>query len=394
MPAESETLASRGRGFRTVPRAAEEAVLQVQGLTKSFGSTTALRDVDLAVRRGEFLTLLGPSGSGKTTLLRLIAGFERPTAGVILLHGRDVSRLSPAERGIGMVFQQYALFPHMTVEENLAYGLKIRKWPRDRRRARVAELLELLRLTGFERRYPRQLSGGQQQRVALGRALAYDPELILMDEPLGALDRALRIEMAAEIRRIHRDLDATVIHVTHDQQEALALSDRIAIMRLGAIVGLGSPEELYRRPTNAFVATFFGNYNLLPAREGERYPDGTARVACGGQEVRCAAPGPPGRPVALGVRPRSFRRSTRPGALRVAGIVRETVLLGDDRELVLDVPGMGRVVAVVEAGEAPDVRIGTTLELWASAKDAVAVPLEEGPAGSIEEGSGDRGPEG
>ncbi|MCC7022423.1 MAG: ABC transporter ATP-binding protein, partial [Thermomicrobiales bacterium] len=203
--------------------------LRLRGLRKRFGGVEAVAGVDLALRRGEFLTLLGPSGSGKTTILKMIAGFERPSSGTIELTGRDVSTLSPAERGIGVVFQQYALFPHMSVAENIAYPLKLRRWtPADRQR-RVAEMLELVKLGGYGDRYPRQLSGGQQQRVAVARALAFQPALLLMDEPLGALDRALRVGMQEEIRRIHRESGATVLYVTHDQEEALTMSDRVAI---------------------------------------------------------------------------------------------------------------------------------------------------------------------
>jgi glutamate-1-semialdehyde 2,1-aminomutase len=241
-----------------------ELVLEIRSLHKSYGSTPALGGVDLSVHRGELLTLLGPSGSGKTTLLKVIAGFEAPSGGEVLLRGRDISRLPPARRGVGMVFQHYALFPHMTVAQNIGYGLKLRRVPRAERERRVQAMLELLRLSGLGERRPRQLSGGQQQRVALGRALVYDPEIILMDEPLGALDRALRIEMEREIRTLHHELGATVVYVTHDQQEAYALSDTIAVMHDGAIVGVGSPAELYANPPNAFVASFFAGSNPLP----------------------------------------------------------------------------------------------------------------------------------
>jgi glutamate-1-semialdehyde 2,1-aminomutase len=241
-----------------------ELVLEIRSLYKSYGSTPALGGVDLSVHRGELLTLLGPSGSGKTTLLKVIAGFEAPSGGEVLLRGRDISRLPPARRGVGMVFQHYALFPHMTVAQNIGYGLKLRGVPRAERERRVQAMLELLRLSGLGERRPRQLSGGQQQRVALGRALVYDPEIILMDEPLGALDRALRIEMEREIRTLQHELGATVVYVTHDQQEAYALSDTIAVMHDGAIVGVGSPAELYANPPNAFVASFFGGSNPLP----------------------------------------------------------------------------------------------------------------------------------
>jgi glutamate-1-semialdehyde 2,1-aminomutase len=271
-----------------------ELVLEIRSLRKSYGRTLALDGVDLSVYRGELVTLLGPSGSGKTTLLKVIAGFEAPSGGEVRLRGRDISRLPPARRGIGMVFQHYALFPHMTVAQNIGYGLKLRGTRRAERERRVREMLELLRLSGLGERRPRQLSGGQQQRVALGRALVYDPQIILMDEPLGALDRALRIEMEREIRTLHRDLGATIVYVTHDQQEAYALSDRIAVMHDGLIVGVGSPAELYAHPPNAFVASFFAGSNPLPVdavepadstsgeqlheRATERFPGGASRT--------------------------------------------------------------------------------------------------------------------
>ncbi len=249
-----------------------ELVLEIRSLHKSYGTTPALGGVDLSVHRGELLTLLGPSGSGKTTLLKVIAGFEAPSGGEVLLRGRDISRLPPARRGVGMVFQHYALFPHMTVAQNIGYGLKLRRVPRAEREHRVQAMLELLRLSGLGERRPRQLSGGQQQRVALGRALVYDPEIILMDEPLGALDRTLRIEMEREIRTLHHELGATVVYVTHDQQEAYALSDTIAVMHDGAIVGVGSPAELYANPPNAFVASFFAGSNPLPVETVDPIP--------------------------------------------------------------------------------------------------------------------------
>ncbi len=350
-------------------------VLDISGVSKSFGTTVALERLDLQVRPGELLTLLGPSGSGKTTLLKIIAGFESPTAGRVLLRGRDLSHLSPARRGVGMVFQHYALFPHMTVAQNLAYGLRVRRRPRPERERRVAELLALLQLDGLDGRYPRQLSGGQQQRVALGRALAYDPELVLMDEPLGALDRALRLEMEGEIRRLHRDLGTTIVYVTHDQQEALALSDRIAILRAGRLVGLDTPERLFRRPPDSFVAEFFAGANLLAVEACEVAPDGTARVRCAGEEVRCPATARPGEPALLAVRRRSLSPRPSAGALRLRGTAVETLLLGDAVEVTLQHPALGRLVASVDAEECEDLRVGADVDLYASAGEPVLVPV-------------------
>ncbi len=349
-------------------------VLDIKALSKSYGETVALDRVDLTVARGELVTLLGPSGSGKSTLLKLIAGFESPSAGEVLLDGRDISRLPPARRGVGMVFQSYALFPHMTVAQNIGYGLKVRRRPRAERERRVGEMLELLHLSGLDDRYPRQLSGGQQQRVALGRALAYDPELILMDEPLGALDRALRIEMEHEIRTLHRELGATIVYVTHDQQEAQALSDRIAIVREGRIAGVGTPEGLYRLPPNGFVAGFFANANLLAVEAHEPSGVGMARVRCMGCVIHCPATAVPGeKEVALAVRRRSLGTAPADGALCLRGIVTEMLLAGDEREVVLDVGRVGRVVAVLDGRDTEGVTAGSSLELFAPAGEPVLV---------------------
>lgn len=350
-----------------------EAVLDIQALSKSYGETPALEEVSLQVRQGELLTLLGPSGSGKTTLLKVIAGFESPTCGTVLLRGRDISRLSPARRGVGMVFQHYALFPHMTVAQNVGYGLKLRRVSRTERERRVGEMLELLRLDGLGARYPRQLSGGQQQRVALGRALAYDPEVILMDEPLGALDRALRIEMEEQIRAIHRELGATIVYVTHDQQEALALSDRIAIMRAGHVASVGPPAQLYTRPADSFVASFFANANLLAVREHELLSGGDARVRCGDGEIVCPTTARRGDRVVLAVRRRSLRRHGWPGSLRIAGTVCEMLLFGDEQEISMRSPALGRVVATIDSRDCAGIALGIELELFVSAAEAVLV---------------------
>ena len=249
------------------------AHVQLERVAKTYGDLTALEALDLQVREGEFLTLLGPSGCGKTTTLRLIAGFLKATSGRILIEGNDVSGLPPQLRQIGMVFQDYALFPHMTIEENIGFGLTERRVARPEIVARVRELLDLVHLPGVEGRYPAELSGGQRQRVALARAVAYPPRVLLMDEPLGALDLKLREAMQLELRRIQRELGITTIYVTHDQTEAMTMSDRIAIMNLGRLIQLGAGGEIYRRPRTKFVADFVGRINFLDARITGRQGD-------------------------------------------------------------------------------------------------------------------------
>src|SRR5215831_10281362 len=249
--------------------AAAASAIHVTGLRKRYGDVTALADVDLVVREGEFFTLLGPSGSGKTTLLRLIAGFERPDAGRIELGGRDVTQVPPYARDVNTVFQDYALFPHMTVAQNIEYGLRVRRVAKAERRNRVNRALEMVRLPGLGGRKPAQLSGGQRQRVALARALVNEPEVLLLDEPLGALDLKLRQEMQLELLRVQREAGITFIYVTHDQEEALTMSDRIAVLDKGSIEQIGEPLEVYERPRTAFVAGFIGVSNLIE-RDGRR----------------------------------------------------------------------------------------------------------------------------
>lgn len=245
------------------------AAVEIQALAKRFGDVVALDGVSLDVRPGEFLALLGPSGSGKTTILMSIAGFERPDSGRILIGGREISRLAPHRRDIGMVFQRYALFPHMTVAENLAYALRRRGAGRAEIIARVEEILHLIKLDGLGGRGVDQLSGGQQQRVALGRALIYRPSVLLMDEPMSALDKKLREHMQMELKLLHRTLGTTIILVTHDQEEALSMADRVALLDQGRLRQLGTPQELYRHPADAFVADFIGRTNFLPLADGD-----------------------------------------------------------------------------------------------------------------------------
>jgi len=239
------------------------AQVDLLGLTKHFGPVVAVDDIELHINSGEFITLLGPSGSGKTTTLMMIAGFVLPTSGDILVNSDSVVLKPPYKRDIGMVFQNYALFPHMTVEDNIAFPLQMRRVDKTKIRRKVAEVLELVQLPGYEKRYPRQLSGGQQQRIALARALVFEPSLLLMDEPLGALDKKLREIMQLEIKHIQEDLHITVVYVTHDQEEALVMSDRIAVMQQGRIEQLADPDTLYEQPVNRFVADFIGESNFL-----------------------------------------------------------------------------------------------------------------------------------
>src|SRR5712692_6178658 len=245
-------------------------IVTIQGVVKRFGAVTAVDAVDLTVADGELFTLLGPSGCGKTTLLRLLAGFYQPDGGTIRFGDRVVNGLPPYERRIGMVFQNYALWPHMTVADNICYGLRLRKLPSAAVQARLQEGLRKVNLIGFEARYPGQLSGGQQQRVALARALVLNPDILLLDEPLSNLDAKIRIQVRAEIRRLQQELRITTIYVTHDQEEALSLSDRVAVMRDGRVLQVGAPKELYERPRTRFVADFVGTNNLVPGRVSER----------------------------------------------------------------------------------------------------------------------------
>jgi putative spermidine/putrescine transport system ATP-binding protein len=279
------------------------ASVRLDGVVKHYASVVALDTLDLEVRDGEFITLLGPSGCGKTTTLRMIAGFVEPTAGRIRLGDDDVTSVPPQRRAIGMVFQNYALFPHLTIEENIGFALKQRSVPREKIARRVRELLELIRLPDVARRYPSEISGGQQQRVALARAVAYPPRVLLMDEPLGALDLKLRESMQAEIRRFQQELNITTVYVTHDQTEAMTISDRIAVMNLGKLEQLGTSREIYESPRTIFVADFVGKINLIPARVVERGQRGIVVETGLGRLLAPDANVGDGTHVTIGVRP-------------------------------------------------------------------------------------------
>jgi len=260
----------------------EASAIRLVGLRKHFGDVRAVDDVELTIGDGEFFSMLGPSGSGKTTVLRLIAGFEEPTAGAILLHGVDVARLPPYDRDVNTVFQDYALFPHMSVQENVEYGLMVKKVGKAERRARATEMLATVRLEGYGERTPSQLSGGQRQRVALARALVNRPKVLLLDEPLGALDLKLREEMQVELKSIQHQLGITFVFVTHDQGEALSMSDRVAVFNQGRVEQVGTPREIYERPATAFVANFVGTSNLLADRTSVR-PERISVIEAGGR---------------------------------------------------------------------------------------------------------------
>lgn len=333
--------------------AGRDAAVVFENVQKTYdGRHLVVKDLNLAVRPGEFLTLLGPSGSGKSTCLMMLAGFEAPTSGRILLDGRELHNLPPHKRGIGVVFQNYALFPHMTVAENVAFPLAVRKVPRAARTERVRQALAMVRLERFADRRPAQLSGGQQQRVALARALVFAPRLVLLDEPLGALDKKLREQMQIEIKHLHEDLGVTMIFVTHDQDEALTMSDRVAVFEDGAIQQIDTPAALYERPANSFVATFLGDTNLLhgevAAIEGE-----LCRVRLDGGEIVQALrvhPAPPGGRVSLAVRPERVTLATTPSAGTVAARVVETIYHGAYVRIVLDAFGTRDFRALVRAG--------------------------------------------
>ena len=287
--------------------------LAVQGLTHRFGATEVLTDVNLDVRDGEFLTFLGPSGCGKTTTLRAIAGFLTPTEGRIVLDGEDITGVPPHRRPVNMVFQQSTLFPHLDVGRNLAFGLRVAKIAKPEIAERVAEALRLVRLEGFERRRPTELSGGQRQRVNLARALVNRPKVLLLDEPLSALDLKIRLEMEAELRRVHRELGATFIYVTHDQREALSLSDRIAVFNAGRVVQLGSAEAIYREPQSDFAASFVGDANVFAIDIEES--DDVGVITTDGLRLPVAGSGGASGPHWLVVRPEDVRFGSPGGAL-------------------------------------------------------------------------------
>jgi len=318
--------------------------LRIDNIVKSFGANTVVRDMTLSLEKGEFVSFLGPSGCGKTTVLRMVAGFERPSSGRIIVEGKDITDLNPNQRKIGMVFQAYALFPNMNVAGNIGFGLKVAGVGREETATRVEEMLKLIGLSGFSKRYPFELSGGQQQRVALARALAPRPRMLLLDEPLSALDAKIRVSLRQQIREIQRELGITTIFVTHDQEEALSISDRIVVMNAGQADQVGRPFEIYNRPATKFVATFVGQLNTLNATVAD---PGRKTVSIDGQVVivpALPATARPGEAVALTMRPEAV-----------------SLLNGTGRDIVLD----GRVADVSFLGSVIRLRV----ELGANSVD-------------------------
>jgi spermidine/putrescine transport system ATP-binding protein len=334
------------------PTAQRDEVIVLDQVRKQFGSSVAVESADLSIARGEFFAMLGPSGCGKTTTLKMIAGFELPTSGRVLLEGVDVSRVPPYRRNVNTVFQQYALFPHMTVADNVAFGPRSRRVSRSECDRQVAEMLDVVRLGGFAKRKPAQLSGGQQQRVALARALVNYPSALLLDEPLAALDLKLREAMQLELKRIQREVGITFVFVTHDQGEALTLSDRIAVMSDGVIEQIGSPDEIYNRPASLFVAGFIGSANLLPGtttgRDGD---DIVVELECG-PTVRAEPGWQPsnGDPVSVMIRPERLQVALAAGSdgRSIEGVIRQVIFQGASARLQLELRDGTEIVTYVD----------------------------------------------
>ncbi|MEU1416383.1 ABC transporter ATP-binding protein [Streptomyces sp. NPDC005731] len=343
----------------------EGSAIRLHGLRKEFGDTTAVAGVDLEISDGEFFSMLGPSGSGKTTVLRMIAGFESPTSGTIRLAGQEVTGLAPFERDVHTVFQDYALFPHMTVEQNVAYGLKVRKVPRAERLQRAREALADVRLEGFGKRRPGQLSGGQRQRVALARALVGRPRLLLLDEPLGALDLKLREQMQVELKALQREVGITFVFVTHDQEEALTMSDRIAVFNQGRIEQVGTPAEIYERPATAFVASFVGTSNLLQDEAAERVTGTAGTYSIRPEKIRVL---------------KESAIADEPEHSTATGTVAEVVYVGDVTRFLVDLDAGGRLTALQQNLETSSEDVaayrGARVRLQWHRRHAVQVPAD------------------
>ena len=361
---------------------ANPASLTLQKVSKHYGTLRAADEVELEVQEGEFVTFLGPSGSGKTTTLEIVAGFTKPTSGKVLIDGKPVTA-PPHKRDIGMVFQNYALFPHMTAADNVGYPLKVRKISKEERRRRVNEALDMVGLADSGARYPNQLSGGQQQRVALARALVFRPRIVLLDEPLGALDKKLREHLQLEIKRIQHELGITMVYVTHDQEEALVMSDRIAVFNEGRIQQIGTTEEIYEQPASLFVADFIGESNIFQGSLKDN--DGTQCIVSGEFRFKIPADASPRigeGPVALVIRPERLRilgpeAQPEVDENAVEAIVEDVIYLGNERRYTLVTTGGYELVGRHQVGASSDAPlVGTkVLAAW-QVEDGIVVPVE------------------
>ena len=356
--------------------------LELRAVCKNYGQVQAVNKVSLTVAPGEFVTLLGPSGSGKTTTLSMIAGLTRPSSGAIMLDGRPLDPLPPYRRNVGVVFQNYALFPHMTVARNVAFPLEMRRMPGREIRQRVPRVLEQVGLGDHGGRYPHQLSGGQQQRVALARAMVFEPRILLMDEPLGALDRKLREQMQIEIMRLHRELGASIVYVTHDQEEALMMSDRIAVFNHGRIEQVGAPDLLYEQPATVFVAGFLGESNLFLAQVVETMG---RHCRLDGSEGRLVARGDgltAGSSAMVVVRPEHVRIERMAGGVAVsadnvaAGTLTDIIYLGNARRYIVRLASGREVSSAQQSGSCPVFQRGQTVRLTWRLEDALALPAD------------------
>ncbi len=353
-----------------------ESIVSVNNVSKNFDTVKALKNVSLEIKEGEFLTLLGPSGCGKTTLLRIIAGLETPSNGTVSISGRDVTNVEPHLRPVNTVFQSYALFPHMNVFDNIAYGLKVKKTPTADIKKKVGEMLSLVKLSGYENRTPAQLSGGQRQRVAIARAIVNDPAILLLDEPLGALDLQLRRSMQHELKHLQQQLGITFLYITHDQEEALNMSDRIGVMNEGEILQLGTPDYIYDSPKNTFVARFIGQSNIIKAKvhSGGR---GNLILSYGGGFIVAEGEAEVGESVMLSVRQERVRYTGIPTkGFSLTGVIKESIYTGGVQRTVLSLPDGEELISISMGGTELRGVTGTTVGVhW---EPSYSVVLERG----------------
>ena len=363
-------------GTRTVGKEGNdgmEDIIRIQDVCKDFGENKVVKHLNMTVRKGEFLTLLGPSGCGKTTTLRMIAGFEQPTSGTIQIEEQDMKGRKPYQREVNTVFQNYALFPHMTISENIAFGLNLKKVKKEEIKKRVAEMLDLVQLMGYENRKPDQLSGGQKQRVAIARALVNRPKVLLLDEPLGALDLKLRKQMQFELKRLQKKLGITFVYVTHDQEEALTMSDRIAVMSAGVLEQLDVPKEIYNHPATKFVADFIGESNLFYGTVSRIQEDTVSVILETGMVSVGKSAVASGEIVDISVRPENLKMSETPiPGFDCPAVVKEYVFVGNICKVMLTLPS-GKEVRINQSPKLPELPAGTHVNLYWDISDAVVM---------------------